>query len=266
MQQNQWVFPLSKSTPSLQWQEPLLDGRPAPAGTLFVLSAYGGYAAVPHERNELSFGREQGKVNVVVGANDQGVSRRHATIRCTAQGDAIWWTLRNEGRRPIELPPAPPLLQHLETPLADGFTRLYVGSERRHAVEVLVSKARSERSVDPVEGRTRDGRIPLAPNERLALVAMFQDYLHRSSSARPLTRNEARDALNQVPGQSGWTDKKVEHTVAGVRKKLSSAELPGLDIESAHPDVIRVNLIKYLLDTGSLVPNDLRLLDGPRRQ
>lgn len=259
MHEDQWLFPLSESTPSLKWREPSLDRGPAPGGTLFVLGADGGCAAVPRERNVVSLGREQASVHVVVGGTDLGVSRRHATIRCGAQGRMTWWTLRNEGGLPIHLPQAPPLLQYQETPLDQGFTALYLGSDRLHAVEVLVSRGRDERP--PVlSGPTRDGRVDLSPEERLVLVAMFRDYLDRSSCARPLTRNDTSDVLNEVPGQSGWTYKKVEHAVTGVRKKLSKTSRPGFDADSAHPEQLRVNLIDFLLNTGSLVPDDLRLI------
>jgi hypothetical protein len=258
MIESQLVVPLSASTPSLQWQEPTVGSGRAPHGTLFALSADGGCAAVPQDGNEVTLGREKGRVHVIVGGHDPAVSRRHATIRCTVQGETTWWTLRNTGKLPIYLPQAPKLLQDQETLLPDGFTPLHVGADHRHAVEVLVSHGR-KRPPHPIDGVTRDGRVPLSPAERLVLVAMFQDYLQGTDTARPRSRLDTSTQLNQVPGQSGWTIKRVEHRVADVRLKL------GIDVDSAPPDQLRDKLINHLLNTGSLVPSDLDLLDGPRR-
>ncbi|WP_132878959.1 hypothetical protein [Tamaricihabitans halophyticus] len=39
----QGMYPLERSTPSLQRREPLLGGSPAPAGALFVLGEHGAF-------------------------------------------------------------------------------------------------------------------------------------------------------------------------------------------------------------------------------
>ncbi|GAA1715479.1 hypothetical protein GCM10009765_75380 [Fodinicola feengrottensis] len=73
---------------------------PAPAGTLFVLGAYGGMRVAPTARFRLVFGRNEPYVHVSVGVDDPYVSREQGHIsRIGSQ-----WILRNVGRVPIRLP------------------------------------------------------------------------------------------------------------------------------------------------------------------
>lgn len=249
---------LGADTPSLLRLEPLLGGAPAPRGTLFALGEDGGYAATPHPDTRLLLGRNSPDVHVTVGAGDPHVSREHATLRCLP-GDR--WLLRNGGRLPIRIPDAPSLLSGHETALSPGYTPLYVQGARLHVVELLVSSgARGGDAVRPDTG-TRDLSWPLADRERLVLVALFQQALLRTDDPHPLSWRETGTVLNDVPGERRWTERKAEHVVDVVRRRLAAAGVPGITADSAPPDVIKRNLLRVLVDTATLTPPDLRLLD-----
>lgn len=253
------MYPLDRSTPSLLRAEPLFRGAPAPVGTLFVLSDDGGYAAAPARANRLILGRNTEDVHVTIGAGDGRISRQHATLR----SDGRTWLLQNDGRLPIRIPDVPELLHGHEAPLSPGYTPLYLSGTHRHVVEILVSEGRATPPVVRPQTSTTDLRWPLTNRERLVLVAMFQNYLERSDNPRPLSWSETSNELNDVPGQEGkWNDRKAEYVVEGLRKKLTEADRAAVNVESVPPEVIRLNLLRYLLETATLVPPDLRLLKG----
>ena len=256
------MYPLEPSTPSLQRQEPLLGGAIAPAGSLFLLGEHGGYAAAPRPAHRLVIGRNAPEVHVTVGASDWYISREQAVLMCVPFRGSVTWTLRNVGRRPIRVPDAPLLLQEHETALKPGYTPLFIDGDRLHVVEVLVSVGAKSAEVPLPSALTRDVGFPLTPRERLVLVVMFQEFLRRSSPAHPLSWKDTGDALNAVPGESGWNARKAENVVDGVRHRLAAAGESGLTADSAHPEALRHNLIQILLKSATLVPPDLRLLDG----
>jgi hypothetical protein len=255
------MYPLGPATPSLLRAEPLIDGRAAPARTLFVLGADGGYAAAPARSNRLVLGRNSNDVHVTVGAMDWYISREHATIRFAGDAARPHWLLRNDGRLPIRIPDMPGLLHGHEVELPLGYTPLYIRGSRRHVVEVLISRTGSPpASVRPDTG-TRDMRWPLAQRERLVLVALLQEFLLRTDDPRPLSWKETSEVLNDVPGQGGWTERKAENVVDGLRHKLARAGKAAVTVDSAHPEVIKLNLARFLVETATLVPPDLGLLE-----
>lgn len=256
------MYPLGRATPSLVRHEPLLAGAPAPAGTLFVLGEDGGYAAAPTATNHLVVGRNSPDVHITVGAADWYVSREQATLRCLPSAAGARWTLRNGGRLPIRLPHAPALLHQHEAELPDGYTPLYIQGSRLHVVEVLVSSGPTGRQQVRPDTGTRDLGWPLTPRERLVLVALFQSFLLRLPDAHPLSWNDVARTLDEVPGQRGWTGRRAEHVVDVVRHRLVVGGAAGVTADSAHPEAIRLNLLRILLDTATLVPPDLRLLDA----
>lgn len=252
------MYPLNRSTPSLFRSEPLLGGSPAPAGSLFVLGTDGGFAAAPAAANRLLLGRNSPDVHVTVGAGDGHVSRQHAELHFVDTR----WTLRNVGRLPIRIPDTAPLLREHETPLAAGYTALYIRGARLHVVELLVSSGRRRDEAPQAGGPTRDFSWPLTDREKLVLVALFQGFLRRDNDAHPLSWNDTGRELNQVPGQQGWNDRKAENVVDGLRRKLIAAGVAGgIDANNAHPDKIKLNLLRFLTDSATLVPPDLCLLD-----
>jgi hypothetical protein len=256
------MYPLERSTTSLQRREPLLAGSPAPVGSLFVLGEHGGYAAAPRPNHRLVMGRNNADVHVVVGAGDWYVSREQAVVQCVPFGSGVSWTLRNLGRRPLRMPSVPLVLQEHEVVLTPGYTPLFIHGDRLHVVELLVSAGRRESTVAPPTAETRDLGWPLRDRQRLVLVAMFQAFLRQDDPAHPLSASDTTKVLNALPGQSGWTPSKVHHVVDEVRHDLAASGEARLTADSAHPEALRHNLLQVLLTTATLVPPDLRLLDG----
>ena len=66
---------------------------------------------------------------------------------------------------------------------------------------------------------------------------------------------------HQVPGQGGWTERKAEHVVDAVRHRLARCGYDGVTADSAPPEAIKNNLLRFLTETATLVPPDLRLLE-----
>lgn len=259
------MYRLARNTPSLRLIEPLLGGEPAPAGALFMLGEQGGFSAAPRRVHRLTLGRNAGAVHVTVGGDDANVSREHANVRCMTRGPHAWWILRNIGVLPVIVPDVPPLLQGQELVLPSGYTPLHIQGRRLHLVELLVSDG--PKGADEVSPTTKTSNVswPLTDREQLVLVVVFQHFLHRSTTAHPLTWKEASAALNEVPGQSDWNPKKAERVVETVRHKLSGAGMDGMDSESAHPETLKHNLLRFLLATGTIRPEHLSLLGDDER-
>ena len=252
------MYPLDPSTPSLRREQPRLIGRNAPPGTLFVLGDEGGYAAVPAPANRLILGRNSHAVHVTVGSGDWNISREQASMRCEPGGG---WRLRNDGRLPIRIPDVPELLREHEVTLPAGYTPLYLAGSRRHVVEILVSGQQARPAAAGPETGTRDISWPLGGRERLVLVALYQNHLLRLDNPHPLSWRETSHTLNQVPGERGWTERKAEHVVDAVRHRLTRSGHGGVTADSAPPEAIKTNLLRFLTETATLVPPDLRLLE-----
>lgn len=257
---NNGMYPLGSMTPSLVRQEPLFAGSAAPAGTLFVLGDAGGYASAAVNGRELVVGRNTPDVHVAIGSADAYLSREHATLRCVEHGAGSQWVLRNGGTLPIRMPDTAPLLRAHEAALPTGYTPLYIQGTHLHVVEVLVSDGQRTRGAVRPDTSTGNLRLPLTRREWLVLVAMFRDVLAREDQARPLSWNETGRLLNSVPGQSGWNDRKAENVVDGIRQRLTAAGIDRLTRETAPSDTLKENLRRVLIDTGTLLPEDLTVL------
>ncbi|MGA8113602.1 MAG: hypothetical protein WCA46_08075 [Actinocatenispora sp.] len=73
----------------------------------------------------------------------------------------------------------------------------------------------------------------------------------------------ARQHAELRPGE-GWTPKRVEHLVVAVRTRLSRAGVADLTREEVGEPVgnaLNDNLLRVLIQTTSLVPSGLALLD-----
>jgi hypothetical protein len=249
---------LPASIPSLAGGVP-----PAPPGTIFVKGAQGGFA-VPPRMFTVHFGRAADDVHVPVGTGDPYVSRLHGVFTC----DGRRWSLRNEGRRPIQLPGADMVLCGHELPISVGYTPLTIETPscRSHLLEVYVAGSLSEEAEDDADASTRGDVYDLSPVERLVITALAQRYLRQELYPQPVSWKQVADDLSRAVPRRGWTSKGVEHTVAGVRKRLSGGRrpVPGLlredGIGEPVGNTLNHNLIQALLKNATLLPEDLCLL------
>jgi hypothetical protein len=199
---------LPTSTPSLA------DGAPeAPAGTIFVKAAQGGFA-VPLRKFTLHFGRATLDVHVPVGARDQYVSRLHGVFTC----DGTQWWLRNEGRLPIQMLGEEPLLRGHEIPMPTGYTPLTIETPRpgSHWIEVhILGSSSTSGDADSQAATLRSDVYDLSPPERLVITALAQRYLRQERYPQPVAWKQVADDVSRADPQRTWTVKRVEHTVAG---------------------------------------------------
>lgn len=251
---------LSASMPSLA------EGVPkAPAGTIFVKASQGGFV-VPPRKFTLHFGRAALDVHVVVGDGDQYVSRLHGVFTC----DGTQWWLRNEGRLPIQMFGEEPLLRGHEIPMAAGYTPLVIETPRPRSHWIEVHVVGSPSATDDAGSQVstlRSGVYDLSPAERLVITALAQRYLRQERYPQPVAWKQVADDVGRADPQRKWTVKIAEHTVAGVRKRLSEGRrpIPGLlredGIGEPVGNTLNHNLIQALLKDAALLPEDLYLLD-----
>jgi hypothetical protein len=233
-------------------------------GSIYALAIGGGVRMGPREGREVVFGRNKPEVHVCIGEDDRRVSRQHGVLT-HSQGQ--WW-VRNTGRLPIRLPGSQWLFAKEESlPLGEGYTPLFVPGTRgrEHLLELFVAGPDGERPVTKHDAKTDPPKTyRLLPEERLALVLLGQRYLLHESEPQPLTRQQVAEQLIELQPNAGWTHRKVEHLLAGVRDRLSRAGVAGLTREEVGEPVgnkLNDNLVRALVLSTTLVPPDLRLLD-----
>jgi hypothetical protein len=232
---------------------------PSADGTIHVLGLDGGFVVAPREGRTILFGRNRFDVHVCVGEDDRKVSRVHGLV---IHRDGRWW-MRTTGKRPIRLPGS--VMLHPDAgpaPLAEGYTPAFVrgSGHREHVLEFHVAGPDGRRPEVPDPPRA----WRLSPDERLALVALAQQYLVQEARPQPLTWRQVAHQLAEVRPHGRWTVKRVEHVVVPVRARLSRAGVTGLTREEVGVPVgntVNENLIRELLESNSLVPPDLALLD-----
>ena len=236
-----------------------------PAGTLFVLGDAGGIRVAPTQRFTVVFGRNRPDVHVCVGEDDPRVSRQHGLLRCDGQR----WTVRNTGGIPIRMPGSQLLLTGQEDPVGATYTPMFIRTEqgREHLLEVRVSGREEQQR--PRAGHSDDtarGSLwTVTDEERLVLSVLGQRYLRHEGHPQPLSWTNTADELAQLQPTRGWTPKRAEWVVTGVRKRLSGAGVRGLTRDEVGEPVgnaLNHNLIIELLVSTTLVPPDLRLLHG----
>ena len=108
----------------------------------------------------------------------------------------------------------------------------------------------------------------LDEDERLALIVLGQRYLLHEPRPQPLPWHVAAAQLAELRPEAGWTRKRVEHLVVGVRNRLSADGVAGLtraEIGEPVGNALNHNLLRELLLSTTLVPPDLAVLDGDRR-
>ncbi|WBB61498.1 FHA domain-containing protein [Streptomyces sp. WMMC500] len=239
---------------------------PSPPGTLHARSVAGGIRVAPGAARVVSFGRDKDEVDLCVGEDDQRVSRRHGEL---SYQRSTWW-LRNTGQQLVRLPRG--RLMHLTTepiPLAPGYTPLFVkgSGHREHLVELYVTDAGEDGRVPRHRAETLPPkRWPLSDEERLLLVVLGQQYLQYESDPHPLSYRQAAELLAFLPGGSAWTKRRIEHKVEDVRRRLARGGFPyqvtrGDDGGGPSDSVLKHNLLRGLVESTTLVPPDLELLD-----
>jgi hypothetical protein len=236
----------------------------AAPGTLFVLTGRGGIRVAPRPAFPVFFGRNEPEVHVCVGEDDPRVSRRHGLL----QYERDRWTLRNTGAVPIRLPGSQLLLSGHEEPLGAVYTPLFIRTEpgREHLVEIRVAGRTVLGASASPEDRTAAPPVwQLTDRERLALVSLGQRYLRHEGHPRPESWAGVAAELAELDPAAGWTPKRAEWVVVGVRKRLAESGVRGLTREEVGEPVgnaLNHNLLLELLVSTTLVPPDLRLLDG----
>jgi hypothetical protein len=243
----------------------MTTARPAhtPRGTLIARGIDSGITVGPREGRTVLFGRQADEVHVCVGADDQGVSRKHGVLSY----ERGQWHVRNTGRRPLHLPSGDLFPGVEPVPLAEGYTPLFVhgSGERRHLLELYVVGADGAGPRALHDHETHQPTAwPLTDAERLAVTVLGQRYLRNEPNPQPLTRHEAASELQAIDPNGGWTHKKVERTVAEVRNRLSARGIAGLrasEVPSPIGNQLNDNLLRELLRTGTLEPADLTRLD-----
>lgn len=238
--------------------------------TVFVLSVAGGISVGPKEGRTLVFGRNRPEVHVCIGEDDPRVSREHGRLVHRA---GAWW-IENTGRLPLRLPGGRLLFAEEEpVPLDEGYTPVFVrgSNDREHLLEVFVTGPDGGRPAARHRDATQQPVLwRLDDDERLVLTVLGQRYLLHEHRPQPLSWRQAADQLAELRPDAGWTPKRVEHAVAGVRTRMSRGGVPGLTREEVGEPVgnaLNDNLIRELVLSTTLVPPDLALLgetyDGP---
>ncbi|MGH3934543.1 MAG: FHA domain-containing protein [Pseudonocardiaceae bacterium] len=218
----------------------------------------------PRQGRTILFGRNRPEVHVCVGEDDQQVSRQHGLLTYH-RGQ---WRVSNTGRRLLRLPGSRMLSPDDEPiPLVEGYTPLFVpgSSGREHLLELYVTgpdgRRPSARHSDPTQA-PRMWR--LQKSERLALIVLGQQYLLHEARPHPLSWRQAADQLAELQPETGWTAKRVEHMIVSVRTRLSREGVAGLTREEVGEPVgnaLNDNLLKELVQSTTLVPPDLAILD-----
>jgi hypothetical protein len=241
--------------------------RPPAPGAISALAVRGGYTVGPRDNRTVLFGRNKDEVHVCVGEDDRRISRRHGVF---THRRGAWW-VSNTGKLPIRLPQSQWLFpDEEELPLAPGYTPLFIrgSAGREHLLEVYVVGPDGDQ---PTATHTEATELPktwrLEPRERLVLVALGQRYLRHEARSQPLGRQQVADLLTDLQSDVEWNHRKVERVIAAVRMRLAKAGVPGLTREEVPEPVgnwLNHNLLTELvMNTTTLVPPDLALLDDP---
>ncbi|MFC3893090.1 FHA domain-containing protein [Lentzea rhizosphaerae] len=233
-------------------------------GMLHVLAMTGGLAFGPKEGRTVLFGRSRPDVHVCVGEDDLRISREHGALTCSG---GKWW-ISTLGRLPLRLPESRLLFRQDEPiPLQTGYTPLFVrGShERLHLLEVHVQPEDRDRPPADHHAPTRPPRTwHLTAVEKRVIVVLAQRYLLHEQHPIPLSWRQVAQHLNEIRPDDNWNHKKVERVVTEVRNRLSGNGVPGLTREEVGEPIgntLNHNLIRELMESTTLVPPDLRILD-----
>jgi hypothetical protein len=263
-----WVRSLAAGVPEAPDHETPLP--PAPTGTVFALGEETGWA-VPPRPFELLFGRDQDNVNIPLGVKDKRVSRLHGRLVCHGSE----WTMRNEGRLPMLLPGGALLLTGQERLIEHSYTPVYIGdlAEAVHCLEIRLIGGKRTADDGAADDETAvPGRHGLSEVEKAVLTSLAQRYLRGLPRAQPVAWRQVADDMRRtgLAGERNWNEGTVARVVAGVRERLSHPEyrprVAGLRRDEVFGEplgnALNDNLIRALLQSTTLVPEDLGLLGG----
>jgi hypothetical protein len=180
--------------------------------------------------------------------------------------------LSNTGKLPIRLPQSQWLFPgEEEIPLETGYTPLFMrgSGHREHLLEAYVVDPETHQPAAAHTELTEQGRTWLLdPTERLVLVALGQRYLRHEVRPQPLSRSQVAELLAELQPDEEWDHRRVERIVADVRTRLSNdihnpvAGLTKKEVPEPIGNWLSHNLlIELVMDTTTLVPPDLALLD-----
>lgn len=261
-----WIRSLAPGIPHAPRGERQLD--PMPPGTLYALTEHAGWA-VPSASIALEFGRADGDVHLPIGVDDPRISRVHGRFRCVG---GEWW-IRNEGS-PIKVlyPEESLLLTGHERAMPRGYTPLLLGdpTERLHFLEVRIdSHDRGTSAVGPDSVTLPPQQFDLTERERLVLTCLAQNYLLGLPRPQPVTWKQIAADLNEIAGEEEWIPHRAANVTGGIRQRLSHPEckpyrVPGLmsaeDRGTPIGNALNVNLIRAMIQSTTLRPDDLKLL------
>jgi hypothetical protein len=240
---------------------------PTAPGTLHARTVTGDLCVPPSPGRIIRFGRgERPDVDLEVGIDDLRVSRRHGELTFR-QGR--WW-LRNTGLQLVRLPRGRMMHRASEPlPLTTGYTPLFVKGSgyREHLVELYVADHDDQ---GPVSRRRADTLRPqtwaLDDDERLLLVVLGQRYLLYEEDPRPLTYSMAARQLAHLRPDGNWNERRIEYRIEAVRRRLHGtgfryALMHDRSEERPSDNSLLHNLLKGLVESTTLVPPDLNLVD-----
>jgi hypothetical protein len=154
-------------------------------------------------------------------------------------------------------------------PLDPGYTPLFVrGSRgRQYMLELYVIGQDGGGQEECPGDSTLPPRVwSLKPVERLVLTVLAQRYLMHDMYQHPLTWRDTADQLGELQPSADWTAKRAERLVNRIRLRLSGLGVSGLTKEEVGQPVgnaLSHNLIGELMQSTTLSPADLRLLENP---
>jgi hypothetical protein len=241
---------------------------PASPGTLHVRSVTGRLKVPPRPGLTIRFGRgERPEVDLPVAEDDLRVSRRHGELTYRKRQ---WW-LRNTGQQLVRLPHG--RLMHATTepiPLAAGYTPVFVKGSgyREHLVELYVTGHDEPVLVPRRQAATLPPKTwPLEEDERLLLVVLGQRYLLYEDGPRPLAYRQAAARLEYLRPGDNWNARRIEYKIEAVRRRLHSGGFPYPVMHDKDSGAVPSdnnllhNLLKGLVESTTLVPPDLALMD-----
>lgn len=206
----------------------------------------------------LTFGRAE-SCDVCLDPDDVGISRLAGSVDCA---DRVWFVTNRSGKRPLSA--VDPV--GLRTVLAPGrrmavdgrLSIIVEGQVLRHQL-VVTAPGPGDAGPAPVadgqldeEGMPTEmgGGVRYSPEDRQALVALFEGYLQPFPRYDPTPRTYAEAA-----SRLGWPRTTLVKRIEYLRSRLDRAGIPNLQGDKAMQA-----LAEHVLVTGVISPDDLPLL------